>query len=291
MNEGEIGVERSVKPRIDQLQMALLEAWSIHSSSKWTAQNPAKGQCGVTALIVNDLLGGEILKTKLPEGWHFYNKINGTRFDFTESQFQESIDYLDIPSSRDEAFLDTNTEQYHVLKQRTQRILKGYYYPILETERMYLKLLTLQHTEEVFTHFQDDEVTRFMDIEPCKDLSEAEEIIQYHLEDAGCRWGLFDQTTQHLIGTCGFHYLRKSDTSFTAEIGFDLSKLHWGKGYMYEALQAVIHFGFSTMNLDVMDATVEPANTRSIRLLQRLGFEKEAELRDDLLYFYKRKSD
>lgn len=50
---------------------ALLQSWSLQSSSKWTKDNPAKGQCGVTALVVNDLFGGEIMKTKLPGGWHF----------------------------------------------------------------------------------------------------------------------------------------------------------------------------------------------------------------------------
>ncbi len=39
----------------------LFKAWSIESSSQWTIKNPTKGQCGVTALIVNDYFGGEIL--------------------------------------------------------------------------------------------------------------------------------------------------------------------------------------------------------------------------------------
>ncbi|MCY8268380.1 hypothetical protein MOC48_18745, partial [Bacillus haynesii] len=77
----------------------------------------AKGQCGVTALVVNDILGGEIRKTKLPEGWHFYNFINGKRYDLTVSQFKEDILYMDIPSNRNEAFSDTNEKQYNYFKQ------------------------------------------------------------------------------------------------------------------------------------------------------------------------------
>lgn len=34
----------------------LLQSWSLQSSSKWAKNNPAKGQCGVTALVVNDLI-------------------------------------------------------------------------------------------------------------------------------------------------------------------------------------------------------------------------------------------
>ena len=97
---------------------ALLQSWSLQSSSKWSKDNPAKGQCGVTALVVNDLIGGEIRKTKLPRGWHFYNVFNGKRYDFTASQFNEAVAYTDTPSNREEAYVDTNEEQYHYLKQK-----------------------------------------------------------------------------------------------------------------------------------------------------------------------------
>ena len=78
--------------------------------------NPAKGQCGVTSLVAHDILGGEIRKTPLAARWHYYNFIDNTRYDFTESQFSECIMYADISSNRDEAFQDTNIDQYNHLK-------------------------------------------------------------------------------------------------------------------------------------------------------------------------------
>ncbi len=101
--------------KIEKLKKAVLKSWSLESSSQWSDVNPAKGQCGVTTLVINDLLGGEIKKTKLPDGWHYYNIIEGTRFDFTASQFKEEIDYMDMPSNRDDAFSDTNEYQYNYL--------------------------------------------------------------------------------------------------------------------------------------------------------------------------------
>ncbi|QED46974.1 YunG family protein [Cytobacillus dafuensis] len=103
--------------QIEQIMNALSKSWSLESSSKWSKDNPAKGQCGVTTLVVNDILGGEIKKTKLPDGWHFYNIINGKRYDLTASQFGEDILYMDIPSNREEAYKDTNDKQYNYLKQ------------------------------------------------------------------------------------------------------------------------------------------------------------------------------
>lgn len=75
-------MEESLLLPIDKINKALLKSWSLESSSKWSNDNPARGQCGVTALVINDLLGGEIRKTKLPDGWHFYNIIDGNRLDF-----------------------------------------------------------------------------------------------------------------------------------------------------------------------------------------------------------------
>ena len=103
--------------QIEKITTILVTSWSLESSTKWSSDNPAKGQCGVTALVVHDLFGGAIKKTKLADGWHFYNVVNGKRIDFTHSQFKEDIEYMDIPSNRDEAYLDTNEKQYTYLRE------------------------------------------------------------------------------------------------------------------------------------------------------------------------------
>jgi len=92
-------------------------------ATKWTPENPAKGQCGVTALVMQALLGGEILKTPMAEGWHYYNRVAGQRLDFTASQFAEEPDYQDLPSHREEAFSDTNAQQYAYLRSKVIQAL------------------------------------------------------------------------------------------------------------------------------------------------------------------------
>jgi|SRR6516225_9845292 len=87
----------------EQVAGALLKSWSPESGRQWTAENPAAGQCNVTALLVHELFGGELLKTRLPEGDHFYNRIGGRRYDFTESQFSLPITYADLRTTRAEA--------------------------------------------------------------------------------------------------------------------------------------------------------------------------------------------
>lgn len=96
----------------------LRAAWSPESSSLWTEDNPARGQCGVTALVVQDRFGGEIRKTPTESGTHFYNYISGQRYDLTAEQFDEQPEYLDLSSNREEAFDDTNPKQYTALSER-----------------------------------------------------------------------------------------------------------------------------------------------------------------------------
>ena len=143
-------------------------------------------------------------------------------------------------------------------------------YPEIETERLLLKELTSKDAAGLFLLFSNPDVTRYMDIDPLQKESEALEIIEFHFDDSGCRWGLYDRETSQLIGTCGYHLWRKD--THTAEIGYDLSPAYWGKGIMQEALNAIIDFGFNTMDLRIIEAEVEPENKQSIRLLEKLNF-------------------
>ncbi len=87
---------------VEALASALLRAWSIDTSSAWTPDNPACGQCGVTSMVVQDLFGGEILKTGTPGGMHFYNRVNGVRIDLTQAQFTQLPTYEDLIPSVDD---------------------------------------------------------------------------------------------------------------------------------------------------------------------------------------------
>jgi hypothetical protein len=100
---------------LDQLQSLLRDSWSSRTSAHPSERNPARGQCGVTTLVINDHFGGEILKTSVGEIWHFYNRIEGRRVDFTAEQFRRPVEYLDIVSSREEALAHVTDEQYREL--------------------------------------------------------------------------------------------------------------------------------------------------------------------------------
>ncbi|OPY96533.1 hypothetical protein A5906_04610 [Bradyrhizobium sacchari] len=100
----------------DDVQCALRKAWSLSTASQWTEDNPAAGQCNVTSLLIHELFGGDLLKTPLPAGDHFYNRIEGKRYDFTASQFDQPIAYMDVPTGRPDAELGATHDQLAQLR-------------------------------------------------------------------------------------------------------------------------------------------------------------------------------
>jgi hypothetical protein len=100
----------------DEVQSALRKAWSLATASQWTASNPAAGQCNVTSLLIHELFGGELLRTPLPAGDHFYNRIRGRRYDFTASQFDQPIAYKDLPASRADVELGATSDELAELR-------------------------------------------------------------------------------------------------------------------------------------------------------------------------------
>jgi [ribosomal protein S5]-alanine N-acetyltransferase len=69
-----------------------------------------------------------------------------------------------------------------------------------------------------------------------------------------------------VIGKAGFWKL--------PEVGYILHPDHWGLGLGTEAVRAVIAHVFLCRPVDLLTADVDPANLASIRLLERLGFER-----------------
>ncbi len=109
---------------LNEFRWALRRCWSVETSPLWLPENPARGQCNVTALAFYDRFGGEILKTPVEGDWHFYNRLAGTAYDLSAEQFSVPPAYLDIPSNRDEALAGTAPQRYQALAARVRDVLR-----------------------------------------------------------------------------------------------------------------------------------------------------------------------
>ena len=84
---------------LDDLYRILLKCWSAETAypscqKDWNENDRTYGQCAITAMLVNDMFGGEIYRIR-PEGGgtHYFNKLDGRVVDLTREQF----DLYDIP--------------------------------------------------------------------------------------------------------------------------------------------------------------------------------------------------
>ena len=83
---------------LEELKKILELSWNKNTCTpsmqdSWDENNKALGQCAVTALIVNDFLGGRIMRCMCESGSHYYNIINEHIIDLTSSQFKQTPDY------------------------------------------------------------------------------------------------------------------------------------------------------------------------------------------------------
>jgi hypothetical protein len=103
----------------------LIKAWSKETAhpayqNKWSLDNPSAGQCLVTALLIQELKGGEIASCKVGNCSHFINVINGQIEDYTSGQFKLPIKYKKI-SLRERKILLENKDtlkRYELLKRQ-----------------------------------------------------------------------------------------------------------------------------------------------------------------------------
>jgi hypothetical protein len=92
--------------QIDQsLVDAIRVSWSRDTSyepDRWSAGNPAWGQCAVTALVVQDYLGGSLLRATDGAGiTHFWGQIDGQTVDLTAEQFAAPPVWIAVPEHVD----------------------------------------------------------------------------------------------------------------------------------------------------------------------------------------------
>ena len=147
----------------------------------------------------------------------------------------------------------------------------------LFTPRLKLRWMIAPDAEAHYAVFSDPEVARYWSSGPWTDMDQAHEHIAAtqaaYADGSGMRLGIELRETGELIGNASLH--RFVDTSRRCELGYALARAHWGCGYVSEALRALLDFGFAALDLNRVEADIDPRNTASARVLEKLGFRKE----------------
>lgn len=85
-------------------------------------------------------------------------------------------------------------------------------------------------------------------------------------------WALRLNSDAALIGCGGYWYFRDPPE---LELVLSLDEAHWGRGLAAEACRALLTYGFDGLGMDVVQASTDPPNAASVRLMERLGMQKQ----------------
>jgi ribosomal-protein-alanine N-acetyltransferase len=154
-------------------------------------------------------------------------------------------------------------------------------FPVLVTERLILRDLRPSDAADVLVFRGDPIVQKFDDPVIHTEEEALAFIDELHAEfnnQDGISWAVALKEQDIVIGAFGLHHWDQYHRR--AEAGYGLARAYWGQGIGFEALQAIVQFGFEHMNLHRIYAGTIADNHESVRLLERLGFQREGTQRE-----------
>lgn len=150
--------------------------------------------------------------------------------------------------------------------------------PTLASEHLILRQLKVDDAPALFDILSDGEVMRYWSSGPHAHIDETRSYIAWNAEtEAGhvC-WAI---TLDGRVALGWIILLPHRKNSF--ELGYILGRSHWGKGYVYEAACMALDHAFGNLAARRVMADTDPGNIGSIRLLEKLGFQREGYLRQE----------
>jgi len=160
---------------------------------------------------------------------------------------------------------------------------KGESVEVIQTSRLLLRDLQESDWQAVHAYASDPEVVRYMEWGPNTE-AETTNFIQQSIagrnEEPRRNYTLAVvlKAENQLIGGCGIHV--SAPDSREGWIGYCLNRRFWGQGYATETAKALLAFGFGHLNLHRIFATCDPGNIGSVRILEKIGMQRERHLRE-----------
>lgn len=146
----------------------------------------------------------------------------------------------------------------------------------IKTNRLNFKLLSLEDIADVYDYARDPLVSENTSWEVHKSLADTETFVRYvvskhNLVPGKLRlvWGICTKESSQVIGTVSF----VQDNEQEGHVDYALSRDHWGKGFMTEAILAAISWAFNTLPLLVkVNSGCLSRNIGSVMVLRKVGF-------------------
>lgn len=151
--------------------------------------------------------------------------------------------------------------------------------PVLSTERLVLRAFEPSDAVSVYAYAQSEKVAAMAGFAPHKSPEESLEMVKAFMA-SGAHWAIVEKSTGRLIGSIHLQADHKRPKLPGAQrMGYMLGEDCWGQGYATEACREVLRYAFEELNCPVLSADLFPTNTKSRRVLKKLGFIPEGILR------------
>ena len=146
--------------------------------------------------------------------------------------------------------------------------------PLIETDRLRLRLFQPQDLDELASMFSDPEVMRYVaDGKPAgRDVAEKAltSVIDHWRRLGFGRWAAEDKETRQFVGFGGLRSLFGMP-----EVVYHFAPAHWGKGLATELARASLRYGFEEHRFEKIVAIAKPENAASIRVMEKVGMHYE----------------
>ena len=153
-------------------------------------------------------------------------------------------------------------------------------FPILESERLHFRKLSNDDASEIFELRSNPETMKYIPRTLAKTIDDALKHIKLINDkidlNTDINWAITEKKSDKCIGLLGF--FNTQPENFRTELGYMILPAYHNKGYVTEAVKTLVTFAFTELNFHSIEATIDPENITSERVLQKNGFVKEAHL-------------
>ncbi len=159
-------------------------------------------------------------------------------------------------------------------------------FPILESERLCFRKLTITDAPEILLLRGNSETMKYIPRPLITDIDGALAHIKMINdkidENIDINWAVTEKESDECIGIMGFY--RTQPEHFRTELGYMITAEHWGKGYVTEAVTVLLDFAFNSLQFHSIEAVIDSRHIASERVLQKVGFIKEAHFKENFYY-------
>ena len=144
----------------------------------------------------------------------------------------------------------------------------------LTTERLILRHWRPSDAESLFEYAKDPDIGPIAGWPPHRSIEESREIIRTVLNHAES-YAICEKGSERAIGAAALKlngHTDMTDRDDECELGYWLGKPFWGRGYMPEAVRALLRHGFETLGMSVVWCGYYDGNEKSKRVQEKVGF-------------------